>query len=65
VLSGGDDYELCFTLDPKNEPEVMQCARELNLRLTRVGDITETSAIECVDDAGKVFDYSATGYQHF
>lgn len=65
VLSGGDDYELCFTLDPNSEHDVLQCAREHNLRLTRVGDITASSVIECVDDAGRVHDYSVTGYQHF
>ena len=65
VLSGGDDYELCICLDPNKEGAIMQCAREHKLRLTRVGVITASSTIECVDSKGRVYDYSATGFQHF
>ena len=65
VLTGGDDYELCFTLDPDRAESVIQCAREHNIRLTRVGEITGSAGIVCIGSAGQVCEYTATGYQHF
>ncbi|MDE2422873.1 MAG: thiamine-phosphate kinase [Betaproteobacteria bacterium] len=45
VLSGGDDYELCFTAPKKNALAISKLADTLHLPLTRIGQI--------VDDAGK------------
>lgn len=40
VLAGGDDYELIFTAPPENRASIEATGLELNLRLTRVGQIT-------------------------
>lgn len=43
VLAGGDDYELVFTAPPENRAPIEAIGLELNLRLTRVGQITPLS----------------------
>ena len=40
-LRGGDDYELCFTAPPQNAGQIEAIGRNLNLRLTKIGNITE------------------------
>ena len=40
-LKGGDDYELCFTAPNANAPQIEAIGRALNLRLTKIGQITE------------------------
>lgn len=65
VLTGGDDYELLFTVAAGDEAGVGALARELALPLTRVGDITEGGGLSVVDAAGAPLDLAAGGYRHF
>ncbi len=65
VLTGGDDYELCFTLKPENAEPVEKIAEHLNLRLTRIGEITESDEIVCLDQQGAAVSFLNRGYQHF
>jgi thiamine-monophosphate kinase len=65
VLAGGDDYELLFTVAADDETGVAALARELDLPLTRVGDITEGGGVSVVDDTGALLDLARGGYRHF
>jgi thiamine-monophosphate kinase len=40
-LRGGDDYELCFTAPTRHAAQIEAIGRNLNLRLTKIGQITE------------------------
>lgn len=65
VLSGGDDYELCLSINPDFEFEVQKLAETFNLPLTRIGQITDSGVIECIDQQGSSVSFTTTGYQHF
>jgi thiamine-monophosphate kinase len=53
-LTGGDDYELCFTASPENSAAINYLSTELGLALTKVGKITSSSAqlITLIDGDG-------------
>ena len=58
ALSGGDDYELCFTSPQSIGPEVAGVA------VTPVGRVTDGSVLALRDEQG-VVDYQDSGYLHF
>ncbi len=45
LASGGDDYEVAFTVHPLDEAAVKKEAERLHLRLTRVGEVTAGSGV--------------------
>ena len=40
TLQGGDDYELCFTASPAHRESIQALSSQLDLPLTRIGEIT-------------------------
>ena len=58
ALSGGDDYELCFTANAASLPDPG------NLRVTAIGRVASTAGLVC-RDAGNVVEYIDSGYLHF
>ena len=64
ALSGGDDYELCFTVAAEHREAVAVLSAKLNLRLTEVGYITAGEGLLCYGADGSVLT-PAAGYQHF
>lgn len=64
ALTGGDDYELCFTLPPEREPELARLAAGWDLPVTRLGTVTGEERIGW-QRAGKEFPVPDTTYQHF
>lgn len=65
ALSGGDDYELCFTLSAENCCAVEQLADSLALPLQCIGEITAGQQIECYREDGSLYPIKKMGYQHF
>ncbi len=65
VLGSGDDYELCLTVSPENEAQFLEAAKPVAVPVTKVGEITEGSAICLLDDAGKEIKLKDAGYEHF
>ena len=65
VLTGGDDYELVFTVAPMHEATVETLAVELGLTLTRIGETAVGAGVEVVDAAGKPIEVGTPGYIHF
>ena len=61
VLSGGDDYELCFTA---RESELLDAGVVADVPVSRVGQVGEGAGLSCRRD-GQVFDYRDNGYRHF
>lgn len=60
-LSGGDDYELCFTTNQENVRKVEMLEKRLNIRLTAIGVITKELGLERLG----MFDEECSSYQHF
>lgn len=65
VLSGGDDYELCFTAAEACREPLAQLSRRLELPLTRIGKVTPGRACVVRDAGGKEMTREAGGYDHF
>ncbi len=64
VLSGGDDYELCFTASQSREAELKALAKQNQLQVTRIGKVVPGNGIACTKD-GEAFEYTDPGYRHF
>jgi len=64
ALTGGDDYELCFTASPKQEPSIHALAKALGLPITAIGRIREGSGVTCRQN-GRDITFSHPGYRHF
>lgn len=67
LLSGGDDYELIFAVDVKNEKKILQLAKKLNLKLTCIGSFIRSTKPDIVllgSDNKKII-LKKLGYEHF
>ncbi len=58
ALSGGDDYELCFTAAGNSLPDAG------DLRITPIGRVTSGDSLVCRDESG-IVEYEDSGYLHF
>ncbi|HET8711134.1 MAG TPA: thiamine-phosphate kinase [Spongiibacteraceae bacterium] len=65
ALSGGDDYELCFTVPQRNKNKIAQVAQSLSLPLTEIGTITEGSTLMARNAEGLLQPIEQSGYKHF
>ena len=65
VLTQGDDYELCFTVDESNQRVVEELARKHRLKLTCIGEITDSKELEFYDVDNKLMNFTDTGFKHF
>lgn len=65
ILSGGDDYELCFTVPAARRAEVERLSPKLDLALTRIGKIVAGRGCVVRDAAGDSLDTGVGGYDHF
>ena len=63
AVSGGEDYELLFTVPAENNFK-FQISNLKSQKITCIGEIMETDRI-AVDKTGKKFPIKAEGYQHF
>jgi thiamine-monophosphate kinase len=54
-LTGGDDYELCFTAPKNKSSQLTELSSSLDLALTKIGSITEQSKrlIRLIDNNGQ------------
>jgi thiamine-monophosphate kinase len=64
ALSGGDDYELCFTVPPDKMPEVAMLVAQGKLKATVIGEMIPGTQVLC-EYEGKPFALKRGGYQHF
>jgi thiamine-monophosphate kinase len=68
LLSGGDDYELCFTAGRGQREAIGRLARRLRLKLTRIGRIARrrgTPRVTVLDAAGRPIAIERGGFEHF
>lgn len=64
ALSGGDDYELCFTVAPEKMADIAMLIAQGKLNATVIGEIIPGSKVIC-EYEGEPFVLANTGYQHF
>jgi len=65
AATGGDDYELCFTVPPECEAELQKIVVELEFSVTRVGRMVAGSDVRVLEDSGATIDLKSRGYRHF
>lgn len=66
ALTGGDDYELCFTAATPQRDNVTQLGEELGLPLTRIGTMTSgPPRVRVFSHGGNELKFSTTGFDHF
>ena len=61
VLSGGDDYELCFTVPPAKQQE-LEC---ISQTVYRIGTVIAGQGLRCFHEDGSEYIPDSAGYTHF
>ena len=61
VLSGGDDYELCFTVPPAKQQDLERLGRPVY----RIGTVTAEPGLRCLRADGSEHVPDGAGYEHF
>jgi len=64
ALTGGDDYELCFTVSPSNVGRLRQDLPPERWGYSLIGTVREASGA-VVTQNGNVMEFSHSGYDHF
>lgn len=64
ALSGGDDYELCFTVPPEKMADIAMLIAQGKLHATVIGEMIPGHKVIC-EYQGEPFVLTTTGYQHF
>ncbi len=69
VITGGDDYELCFTAAPAKQTAVESAALRARTKVTRIGRVVRAPAGACsvavVDGDGLPLALKQKGFDHF
>jgi thiamine-monophosphate kinase len=66
ALTGGDDYELCFTAPAGACRRLEAMAATLNLPLTRIGAMKDgLPGVTVTDASGRKLSVPLGGYDHF
>lgn len=63
-LTGGDDYELCFTWPSGEEAALEVIASTLDLPLSVVGRIEDGRKVRCIGPDGEELAFASQGYSH-
>ncbi|MGH8105304.1 MAG: thiamine-phosphate kinase [Arenimonas sp.] len=64
-LSGGDDYELCFTAPAYQSLAIEQVLAECDVIATVIGHVVAGTELKCFDENGATFDVKKKGFEHF
>ncbi|CCQ73825.1 thiamine-phosphate kinase [Magnetospira sp. QH-2] len=64
-MTGGDDYELCFTMPLEREGEIATVSQESGVPLTRIGTMMAGKGVTVIDEQGKERSIKQQGYRHF
>jgi thiamine-monophosphate kinase len=66
ALTGGEDFELLFTVPEGKVSHLISLARQKKLKLSRIGKILPRgSGIKLRDDRGRLGPFPSRGYEHF
>jgi len=65
ILSGGDDYELCFTAPVNQHAKLLDISEQLDLPLACVGEIVAERGCVVHDASGNLIEIGDGSYDHF
>ena len=65
ALSGGDDYELCFSIPPKNEEQFLISLAKSGLTCYPIGVFEKNQGMRITNLNGESTPMDARGYSHF
>ncbi len=65
ALSGGDDYELCFTVPAARVADVQADLARMGCGATRIGRMVEGAGVRVRDAHGQWLDLARRGWDHF
>ena len=65
AATGGDDYELCFTVPPTSVAVVEGLQRRLSCRLTQIGEVRAGAGVVLYGSDGSQCHWPNLGYRHF
>ncbi|HEY1772337.1 MAG TPA: thiamine-phosphate kinase [Gammaproteobacteria bacterium] len=65
ALTGGDDYELCFTVRADRAVEAESRLQAAGCAATCIGAIESNPGIHCLDRHGQLRSYPRPGHRHF
>jgi thiamine-monophosphate kinase len=66
ALVGGEDYELLFSVRPRDKRRLEKIKRRLGVPITRIGRcLPAGQGIKLIDGHGRLASFSFTGYDHF
>lgn len=65
ALSGGEDYELCFTVRPERTAALLEATEALDWGIRRIGEVVAQPGLRAVNADGREYAPVATGYDHF
>ena len=64
-LSGGDDYELCFTVPAAFRDRLPELTRIAQVELTVIGAVTGQAGLVVREPGGGLYQATHAGYEHF
>lgn len=64
-LSGGDDYELAFTIAEADIETMREAMERVQCRVTCIGRVIDELGVHVVDRSGARRNIAATGWEHF
>ena len=64
-LSGGDDYELLFTLPQQYREWLTSLSQQLDINLSVIGEIETAKGMRCFGKDGSPYNPQETGFEHF
>ena len=65
ALSGGEDYELCFTAGSCNREKIIDCAKKCGIAVTRIGIVSSSPGVTVVTSNSEPYVAQADGFNHF
>ena len=65
ALSGGEDYELCFTAPPDHREKIDYLMKKCGVQVTPVGIVTNSKEVVVVNPDGSRYDVPNCGFNHF
>ncbi len=65
LASGGDDYQVLFSIAPNNLPRLQKACAKYGVKITTIGKITKGAGVACLDSKGKLIKINKSGFKHF
>jgi thiamine-monophosphate kinase len=65
AVSGGEDYELCFTSSQADREKIVACMKKCGIAVTRIGIVTSSPEVAAFCPDGSKYCAKDEGFNHF